>query len=134
MEKATKKRRTALEMEKLIGQWASEGGSRWDYMAHYLTDGSFEIDNNLVENSIRAAAIGRKNYLFAGNHESAQRIAVLYTLLSACKQHGVNPEAWLTDVLNRMYKHPVNRLEELLPQNWKPAEQPEPEKEKAEDA
>jgi hypothetical protein len=60
--------------------------------------------------------------------------ALLYTLLSTCKQHGVNPEAWLTDVLNRMYKHPVNRLAELLPQNWKPAEQPEPEKEKAKDA
>ncbi len=117
-----------------IGKALAYAIRRWDYMAHYLTDGSLEIDNNLVENSIRPAAIGRKNYLFAGNHESAQRIAVLYTLLSACKQHGVNPEAWLTDVLNRMYKHPVNRLEELLPQNWKPAGQPEPTKEKAEDA
>lgn len=93
---------------------------RWGNMARYLTDGKLEIDNNLVENSIRPAAIGRKNYLFAGSHEAAQRTAMLYTFFSACKQHGINPETWLRDVLNRLYLHPVNRLEELLPQNWKP--------------
>jgi hypothetical protein len=80
------------------------------------------------------AHIRRKFFEAKGNDEKWAQQALLYTLLSACKQHGVNPEAWLTDVLNRMYKHPVNRLQELLPQNWKPAEQPEPEKEKAEDA
>jgi transposase len=92
----------------------------WDNMGRYLTDGSIEIDNNLVENVIRPAALGRKNYLFAGSHEAAQRTAMLYTFFSACKQHGISPEIWLTDVLNRMYLHPVNRLEELLPQNWMP--------------
>ena len=93
---------------------------RWPNMARYLEDGRLEIDNNLTENIIRPAAIGRKNYLFAGTHESAQRIAMVYTFFAACKQHGVNPEEWLKDVLGRLHRHPVNRLEELLPHRWAP--------------
>ena len=77
--------------------------------------------HNLVENIIRPAAIGRKNYLFAGSHEAAQRSAMFYTFFAACKHHGINPEEWLTDVLNRIHDHKVSKLHELFPQNWKPA-------------
>jgi transposase len=89
-------------------------------LEQFLLDGRLEIDNNLVENAIRPIAVGRKNYLFAGSHDAAQRIAVIYTLVNACKQHGIDPYEWLQDVLPRIYRQPINRIEELLPQNWTP--------------
>jgi len=69
---------------------------------------------------MRPVAIGRKNYLFAGNHEAAQRNAMIYTFVNACKLHGVNPEVWLEDVLGRLHNHSMQRLEELLPHHWQP--------------
>lgn len=93
---------------------------RWNELMIYTTDGKLNIDNNPVENSIRPIAIGRKNYLFAGSHEAAQRSAMLYSLLGTCKLHSINPFIWLRDVLQRIAAHPVNKIEELLPQNWNP--------------
>lgn len=103
-----------------IGKAIAYARHRWNNMKPYLENGTLEIDNNLVENIIRPAAIGRKNYLFAGSHEAAQRTAMIYTFVAACKHHNINPEVWLNDVLNRIYKHPVNKLYELLPQSWTP--------------
>jgi len=94
--------------------------NRWKNMTLFLVNGNIEIDNNLVENIIRPAAIGRKNYLFAGSHESARRTAMFYTFFAACKHHGVDPEKWLADVLNRIHDHKVSQLHELMPHNWKP--------------
>lgn len=91
---------------------------RWKELKEYTTDGKLSIDNNPVENSIRPVAIGRKNYLFAGSHEAAQRSAMLYSLLGTCKLHGVNPNRWLTEILKRIASHPINKIAELLPQNW----------------
>ncbi|MCB9035956.1 MAG: IS66 family transposase [Lewinellaceae bacterium] len=104
-----------------IGKAIQYALNRWKNMAWFLADGNIEIDNNLVENIIRPAAIGRKNYLFAGSHEAAQRTAMFYTFFAACKHHGIDPEKWLTDVLNRIHDHKVSQLHELFPQNWKPA-------------
>ena len=117
--------KTALEVlpKSRIGKAVAYARARWANMARYLSDGALEIDNNLVENTIRPVAIGRKNYLFAGSHEAAQRTAMLYTFLAACKHQGINPQDWLTDVLNRMYKHPVNQLDQFLPHNWMPVQQ-----------
>ena len=84
----------------------------------YATNGNLNIDNNPVENSIRPVAVGRKNYLFAGSHEAAKRSGMLYSLLGTCKMHGIEPTAWLKDVLKRIPTHPINRIKELLPQNW----------------
>ena len=92
--------------------------SRWDKLKVYLCDGNLRIDNNLVENSIRPVAIGRKNYLFAGNHEAAQRSAMLYSLFATCKLHNVNPIQWLTYVFENINDHKINAIEELLPQNY----------------
>ena len=103
-----------------IGQAIRYALNRWENMGVFLADGRVEIDNNLVENIIRPAAIGRKNYLFAGSHESAQRIAMFYTFFAACKQHDIDPEVWLNDVLNRIHDHKASKLHELFPQNWKP--------------
>ena len=87
-------------------------------LKQYIKDGRFEIDNNNIENAIRPLAIGRKNYLFAGSHESAQNIAMFYSFFATCKTLNINPAEWLTDVINRIPEHKANRLFELLPQNW----------------
>ena len=92
---------------------------RWDNLMVYLYDGELEIDNNLIENSIRPIAIGRKNYLFAGSDRGAQRAAMMYSLLGTCKKNNVNPYEWLKKVLEVIPAHKANRLHELLPQNLK---------------
>jgi transposase len=90
----------------------------WQRLIRYLEDGRYEIDNNWVENAIRPVAIGRKNYLFAGSHDAAQRAAIIYSLLNTCKKNNVEPRQWLQDVLNRITDYPVNQLENLLPNNF----------------
>ena len=91
----------------------------FDHLKEYINDGRYEIDNNNIENAIRPLAIGRKNYLFAGSHESAQNIAMFYSFFATCKTHNINPHTWLCDVINRMPEQKANNLQELLPQNWK---------------
>ena len=93
---------------------------RLEELKVYTNDGRLNIDNNPVENSIRPVAIGRKNYLFAGSHEAAQRSAMLYSLLGTCKINGINPSVWLTNVLKRIGTYPINKVEELLPHKWQP--------------
>lgn len=92
---------------------------RWDKLSIYTTDAKLNIDNNPVENAIRPVAIGRKNYLFAGSHEAAQRAAMVYSLLATCRLHNINPYYWLRDVLEHMHLYTTNNIEDLLPQNWK---------------
>ena len=76
----------------------------------------FDIDNNGVENAIRPLAIGRKNYLFCGNHDAAVRAAIVYSLLSSCKAHDVDVRSWLEDTLRRI---PTEKnVDQLLPCNW----------------
>lgn len=93
---------------------------QWSKLEKYISDGRLEIDNNLVENAIRPVALGRKNYLFAGSHHGAQRAAIIYTLVATAKRHGVEPLAYLKDVLTRLPDYPFNRVAELLPQSWQP--------------
>lgn len=88
---------------------------QWHKLIRILDDGRLEIDNNLIENKIRPLALGRKNYLFAGSHDAAQRIAMMYSFFATCKAHEVNPYKWLKTTLDRIPDHPVNRLDELLP-------------------
>ena len=87
----------------------------------YVTDGRYKIDDNMVENSIRPLAVGRKNYLFCGDDDAAQRAAVVYSLLATCKAHGVNERAWLEDVLRRIpeYEQAGKDYADLLPGNWR---------------
>jgi transposase len=103
-----------------IGKALGYSISRWRELMLYATDGKLNIDNNPVENQVRPVAIGRKNYLFAGSHEAAKRSAILYSLMGTCKLHGINPFVWLRDVLQRIASHPINKIEDLLPHNWKP--------------
>jgi hypothetical protein len=87
----------------------------------YLDHGFLEIDNNTAERSIRAIALGRKNWLFAGSERGGRSAAVAYTLIETAKLNGVDPQAWLTHVLNRIADHKINRIDELLPWKFAPA-------------
>ena len=98
-----------------IGKAIAYSLPRWEKLMLYTTDGKLEIDNNLVENSIRPIAIGRKNYLFAGSHEAAQNAAMFYSLLGTCKLKGIEPFEWLKNLFEVLPDWKANRLEELLP-------------------
>ncbi len=107
--------------QNLLGKALNYTIPRWQNLLVYLHDGHLEIDNNLVENAIRPLALGRKNYLFAGSHDAAQRAAMFYSFFGTCRRHNINPFDWLKDILERIPDHKANKLEELLPQYWKKA-------------
>ncbi len=119
LEKWMKEEYVKVVPQSAIGKAIHYSLSRWKKLSMYTEDGMLQIDNNLVENAIRPVAIGRKNYLFAGSHDAAQRAAMMYSLFACCKKNEVNPDLWLKDVLTRISDHPINRVEELLPNNWK---------------
>ncbi|NJK97503.1 MAG: IS66 family transposase [Bacteroidales bacterium] len=80
------------------------------------------MDNNLAENAIRPLALGRKNYLFCGNHDAAENAAVMYSLLGCCKLYDIDPRQWLTDVFTQIARYNIDYsldLADLLPHNWK---------------
>ena len=91
--------------------------SRWDALLHYIEDGHIEIDNNAAERSLRGVALGRKNYLFAGSDAGGERAAAIYSLIGSAKLNGLDPEAYLRELLAHIADHPINRIEELLPWN-----------------
>lgn len=103
-----------------IGKALAYSVKRWEKLCVYTQEGRLSIDNNPVENSIRPVALGRKNFLFCGSGDAARRAAMIYSLMGSCKLHGINPLLWLTDVLTRLPMHPINKIKELLPHNWKP--------------
>ena len=93
--------------------------NQWSMLIVYATDGRLEIDNNLVENAIRPVALGRKNYLFAGSHEGADRAAIIYTIVANAKLHDIEPFTYLRDVLARISDYPFKRLADLLASHYK---------------
>jgi len=117
MENAPESTSKVLPQSK-IGKAISYTLGMWHRLERYLDDGRYEIDNNWVENSIRPVALGRKNYLFAGSHDAAQRSAMIYSLLATCKKNEIEPSEWLTDVLIRIQDHPINKIGDLLPGIW----------------
>lgn len=102
-----------------IGKAMAYAYARWDALSAYLYDGSLQIDNNMVENAIRPVALGRKNYLFAGSHEAAQRAAMIYSFFAICKKHDVNPFNWLKYTLENIMSINHKNIKDLYPQNYK---------------
>jgi transposase len=94
--------------------------ARWPALVRYCDDGRIEIDNNPAERALRAVALGRKNYLFAGSDAGGERAAAIYSLLGSAKLNDIDPEAYLASVLRRIADHPINRIAELLPWNLFP--------------
>lgn len=92
--------------------------SRWENLTTYLDHAFLQIDNNLVENAIRPTVLGRKNYLFSGSHDAAQRSAMFYSFIGSCKMNEINPEEWLADVLEKIKDTKSSQLHTLLPNNW----------------
>lgn len=91
--------------------------SRWEELTRYLADGRLELSNNAAERAIRPLALGRKNWLFAGSDSGGERAAAMYTLIETAKLNGLNPEAYLRDVLGRIADLQINRIADLLPWN-----------------
>ena len=99
----------------LMGKAMTYFRKQWPKLINVLEDGNLPLDNNLIENQIRPLALGRKNYLFAGSHKGGYRLAMLYSFFASCKAQGINPKIWLTETLDVIADHPINKIEELLP-------------------
>lgn len=93
----------------------------WSALTRYIESGILDIDNNACERAMRPVALGRKNWLFAGSDRGGRAAAIAFSLIQSCKLHGVEPFAYLADVLRRLPDHPINRVAELLPFRWQPA-------------
>ncbi len=113
-----------LEIQVEVLPKSSEGRAvryalkNWTALTRYCEDGDLEIDNNATERAIRGIAVGRNNWLFFGSDQGGHTAAVLRSLVASCQRVGVDPFAWLKDVLGRIGEHPITRLAELLPHNW----------------
>jgi transposase len=107
-----------------MGQAISYALNQWPLLERFLEHGEVEIDNNLVENAIRPTAIGKKNWLFFGSAEAGHRSAVMYTLVANCRLHGVEPYAYLKDVLTRLPRTTNKEVAQLTPQRWKQSRRP----------
>ncbi len=93
----------------------------WTALTRYCEDGDLSIDNNATERDIRGVAVGRNNWMFFGSDRGGKTAAILRSFTASCQRAGVEPFAWFKDVLSRIATHPINRIAELLPHNWKPA-------------
>jgi transposase len=97
---------------------------RWPAFTRFLDDGRICLSNNAAERALRGIALGRKSWLFAGSDRGGQRAAAMYSLIVTAKMNGVDPQAWLADVLARIAGHPARDIDDLLPWNWQPRSAP----------
>jgi hypothetical protein len=92
---------------------------RWDAFTRFLDDGRICLSNNAAERALRGIALGRKSWLFCGSDRGGDRAAMIYSLIVTAKMNDADPQAWLADILARIAAHPAQRLDELLPWNWR---------------
>jgi len=102
----------------LLGQAIDYALKRWTALNQFITDGTLEIDNNLIENSIRPSALGKKNWLFVGHPEAGERSAVIYTLLGSCRRHWINPFDYLKDLFTRLPAAKITQINGFTPVAW----------------
>ena len=103
-----------------LGNAISYALSNWAALVRYVENGNLAIDNNLAERKLRCIAVGRNNWTFVGSDRGGRTAAILITLISSAKRHGHDPFAYLRDVFTRISAHPANKLDEFLPDHWKP--------------
>ena len=104
--------------QSLLGQALDYALGQWSTLTVYLADGRVEIDNNLVENAIRPTAIGKKNWLFIGDAQAGQRSAIIYTVIESCRRRGLDPYAYLREVLTRLPNMTNWQIPEVTPLAW----------------
>lgn len=102
-----------------LGKAIAYALNNWIALTRFLGDGRLEIDNNRSERKMKPAVMGRKNHLFVGGKQGGEMLSTFYSVIETCRENGVNPVTYLTDVLARIPTHPNKRIEELLPHNWK---------------
>jgi transposase len=102
-----------------IGKAIAYSLNQWDALNRYVDDPMLEIDNNLSERTLRMVVIGRKNYMFAGSEAGAWRAAIIYSLVASCKLNDIDPFRYFRDILARVSTHPADKIDELLPSEWK---------------
>lgn len=102
----------------LLGKAIDYALKRWEALTRFVDDGVLEIDSNLIENSIRPSALGKKNFLFIGHPEAGERSAVIYTLLGSCRRHGINPFDYLRDLFTRLPGAKITQIKEFTPAAW----------------
>jgi transposase len=112
--------RRRLSGKSTLGKALQYALTRWDALTRYLEDGKLSIDNNLAERQLRGIALTRKNYLFLGSDAGGQRAAIIYTIAETAKLNGLDPEAYIAAILDRLARaHPASRIDELLPWNFR---------------
>ena len=107
-----------------LGTAIGYGINQWEHLTRFLDDAAIPVDNNASERALRVVALGRKNFLFVGHEEAGTHLAGLYSLVATCETHDVDPVAYLTDVLIRVHTHLASRIDELLPDRWRPITDP----------
>jgi len=118
LEQWLKENQVIVKPKSSIGKAINYTINLYPNLKRYIEDGRYEIDNNMIENTIRPLALGRKNYLFAGSHDAAQAYAMMYSFFATCKINNINQYDWLFDVFSKIQNHKINKLSQLLPQNW----------------
>ena len=117
LDEALRRLSPKAEMAKAI----TYGHKRWTQLTRFRDDGRLEIDNNIAERAMRSVAIGRKNWLFAGYKAGGERAAAIYTVIETCKLNGVEPQAYIADVIAKIAGDwPASRWDELMLWNWRP--------------
>ena len=117
--------RRRLSGRSTLGKALQYALNRWDALSRYIEDGRLSIDNNLAERQLRGIAVARKNFLFVGSDAGGQRAAIIHTIAETAKLNGLDPEAYIASVLDRLANgHPITRIDELLPWNFRPSRQP----------
>lgn len=102
-----------------LGKAANYTLREWEPLQTYLKDGRLEIDNNLIENSIRPSAVGKKNWLFIGHPDAGWRSAVIYSVIASAQRHGIDPWKYLKDIFTRLPGATTSQLRDFLPRHWK---------------
>ncbi len=113
------KRQAKTPPKSPLGKALNYALNQWETLIQFVEDVHLPLDNNIAERALRTIAIGRKNFLFVGNNQAGQNLAILQSLVSTCVANKVNPREYLADVLVRIQTHPMKRIDELLPMLWK---------------
>jgi transposase len=118
LESWLREQRARVSKNSDTGKAIDDSLKRWTALTRFLDDGRLCMTNNAAERELRAIAVGRKNWTFAGSDEGGRRAAAIYTLIATAKLNDVDPQAWLADVLARMLHYPAKRIGDLVPWNW----------------